>query len=281
MNAARRSPRADRLPLRPHPAHRERGDGCGLRGRARAYRRAARAQGAPRSVGAVDRDAGALQARGARLGAHQERARRPRHRRRRRARARRRAVPGDGAARGSRPRAPHRRSRPSRADRRRLAAPGGRRASTERTGWGSSTATSSPRTCSSAGARSGTPIVKVLDFGIIKIAEERTAASQAGGGSWGRRSTWRPSSSRRRARSRRAADRYALGLVAYRLLTGEHVLPGRGDVGARPDPAPAAPSAFGARDEPWTGLRRLVPQGVPSRPREAVPVGGGADRGDG
>ena len=164
----RRSERNQLIAASPFPAliaaryradspHRHRRDGRGLRSRAHLDGRAPRAQGA-----AVERERARpkrsrASARGARLGAHQERARRARDRRRRRARARRRALPGHGAARGERPRA----GGGDRAARRpatvvdylRQVA----RAIDKAHASASSTAISSPRTSSSPRARTARP----------------------------------------------------------------------------------------------------------------------------
>jgi serine/threonine protein kinase len=65
----------------------------------------------------------------------------------------------------------------------------------------------------------GESIVKVLDFGIIKIAEERTAASQEGR-ILGTPQYMAPEQLAADMEITSAVDRYALGLVAYRLLAG-------------------------------------------------------------
>ena len=66
----------------------------------------------------------------------------------------------------------------------------------------------------------GTPIVKVLDFGIVKMTEEGTGATGSGQ-ILGTPQYMAPEQVSTGARITPATDRYALGLVAYRLLTGE------------------------------------------------------------
>ncbi len=66
----------------------------------------------------------------------------------------------------------------------------------------------------------GTPIVKVLDFGIVKMTEEGTGATGSGQ-ILGTPQYMAPEQVTTGARITPATDRYALGLVAYRLLTGE------------------------------------------------------------
>jgi serine/threonine-protein kinase len=69
----------------------------------------------------------------------------------------------------------------------------------------------------------GTPIVKVLDFGIVKMAEDGTGGtgSTASGQILGTPQYMAPEQASSSARITPATDRYALGLVAYRLLCGE------------------------------------------------------------
>ena len=66
----------------------------------------------------------------------------------------------------------------------------------------------------------GTPIVKVLDFGIVKMTEDGTGATGSGQ-ILGTPKYMAPEQVSSTTRITPAADRYALGLVAYRLLTGE------------------------------------------------------------
>jgi eukaryotic-like serine/threonine-protein kinase len=73
----------------------------------------------------------------------------------------------------------------------------------------------------------GTPIVKVLDFGIVKMTEDGTGATGSGQ-ILGTPQYMAPEQVSSTARITPATDRYALGLVAYRLLTGESYY--RGDV---------------------------------------------------
>jgi len=64
------------------------------------------------------------------------------------------------------------------------------------------------------------PIVKVLDFGIVKMPEDATGATGSGQ-VLGTPRYMAPEQVTAGARVTPAADRFALGLVAYRLLTGE------------------------------------------------------------
>ena len=73
----------------------------------------------------------------------------------------------------------------------------------------------------------GTPIVKVLDFGIVKMTEDGTGATGSGQ-ILGTPQYMAPEQVSATAQITPATDRYALGLVAYRLLTGESYY--RGDV---------------------------------------------------
>ena len=76
----------------------------------------------------------------------------------------------------------------------------------------------------------GTRIVKVLDFGIVKMTEDGTDGSGATGSGQilGTPQYMAPEQVSSSARITPAIDRYALGLVAYRLLSGESYY--RGDV---------------------------------------------------
>ena len=206
-------------------------------------------EGAAVQRGLVRRGARAVQARSASVGPDQERARGPRDGRGRRSRARRRALPGDGAPRrgGSRTGGG---LRPSRARH------GGRMAATGRAnarqgprGWASCTATSSPRICSWPGPRTRAPIVKILDFGIVKMTEE-SAGGTGSGQILGTPKYMAPEQASAKGRVTSAADRYSLGLVAYRLLTGESYYSGDALNILAADPprsaraAVAAPSRF-------------------------------------
>jgi len=73
----------------------------------------------------------------------------------------------------------------------------------------------------------GTPIVKVLDFGIVKMTVDGTDATGSGQ-ILGTPKYMAPEQVSSTTRVTPAADRYALGLVAYRLLSGESYY--RGDV---------------------------------------------------
>lgn len=64
------------------------------------------------------------------------------------------------------------------------------------------------------------PIVKILDFGIAKMAEEDSAATVSGQ-VLGTPKYMAPEQADRHPRVTPATDRYALGLIAYRLLAGE------------------------------------------------------------
>jgi serine/threonine-protein kinase len=73
----------------------------------------------------------------------------------------------------------------------------------------------------------GTPIVKILDFGIVKMTEDGPGATGSGQ-ILGTPQYMAPEQLSAGAQITPAVDRYALGLVAYRLLTGESYY--RGDV---------------------------------------------------
>lgn len=64
------------------------------------------------------------------------------------------------------------------------------------------------------------PVVKILDFGIAKMAEEDSAATVSGQ-VLGTPKYMAPEQAERHPRVTPATDRYALGLIAYRLLAGE------------------------------------------------------------
>jgi serine/threonine-protein kinase len=64
------------------------------------------------------------------------------------------------------------------------------------------------------------PMVKILDFGIAKMAEEGSAATVSGQ-VLGTPRYMAPEQAARHPRVTPATDRYALGLIAYRLLVGE------------------------------------------------------------
>ena len=70
------------------------------------------------------------------------------------------------------------------------------------------------------------PIIKVLDFGIVKLAEEGTGATGSGQ-IIGTPRYMAPEQASSSGRVTPATDRFALGLVAYRLLAGESYF--RGD----------------------------------------------------
>jgi Protein kinase domain len=66
----------------------------------------------------------------------------------------------------------------------------------------------------------GPPLVKVLDFGIVKLLEEGTGATVSGQ-ILGTPKYMAPEQASTTMRVTPATDRYALGLIAYRLLTGQ------------------------------------------------------------
>lgn len=64
------------------------------------------------------------------------------------------------------------------------------------------------------------PIVKILDFGVVKMTEE-SAGGTGSGQILGTPKYMSPEQASAKGRVTPAADRFSLGLVAYRLLTGE------------------------------------------------------------
>jgi serine/threonine protein kinase len=71
-----------------------------------------------------------------------------------------------------------------------------------------------------ARSESRAPIVKILDFGIVKMTEE-SAGGTGSGQLLGTPKYMSPEQASAKGRVTPAADRYSLGLVAYRLLIGE------------------------------------------------------------
>jgi serine/threonine-protein kinase len=96
------------------------------------------------------------------------------------------------------------------------------------------------------------PIVKILDFGIAKMATETTGQSTATGQILGTPRYMAPEQAVGAKEVSAAADRFALGLIAYRLLSGRHYF----------------------TSDNWVALLREVAQGPTSRPSEL-----GCDRG--
>jgi serine/threonine-protein kinase len=96
------------------------------------------------------------------------------------------------------------------------------------------------------------PIVKVLDFGIAKMATEATGHSTATGQILGTPRYMAPEQAVGAKEVTAAADRFAMGLIAFRLLSGRHYFTG----------------------ENWVALLREVSRGPKSRPSEI-----GCDRG--
>jgi eukaryotic-like serine/threonine-protein kinase len=88
------------------------------------------------------------------------------------------------------------------------------------------------------------PVVKILDFGIAKMTEEGSAATVSGQ-VLGTPKYMAPEQAARHPRVTPATDRYAIGLIAYRLLVGESYY--RGNVmsilAELVHGAPSAPSA--------------------------------------
>ena len=130
------------------------------------------------------------------------------------------------------------------------------RRSPRRTATASSTATSSRRTSSSPSAPNGTPLVKVLDFGISKVDSGHGRQPHAGRPRpWARRSTCRRSRCSRRAGVDHRTDIYALGISLYELLAGKQpfyadTLP------------PLCAEIFTGTPTPIRTLRADVPEGL-------------------
>jgi serine/threonine protein kinase len=96
------------------------------------------------------------------------------------------------------------------------------------------------------------PIVKILDFGIAKMAAEGVGAATATGQILGTPRYMAPEQTVSAKEISAAADRFALGLITFRLLSGRHYFVG----------------------EHWMGLLREVARGPASRPSTM-----GCDRG--
>ena len=102
----------------------------------------------------------------------------------------------------------------------------------------------------------GSSIVKVLDFGMVKMVEEGSGAT-ASGQILGTPKYMAPEQASANARVTPATDRYSMGLIAYRLLTGHSYY--RGDVmsilgqllnGPLQPPSERSPG-FGSRLDAW------------------------------
>jgi serine/threonine protein kinase len=96
------------------------------------------------------------------------------------------------------------------------------------------------------------PIVKILDFGVAKMAGETDGGSTATGQILGTPRYMAPEQAAGAKQVSAAADRFALGLIAFRLLGGRHYFDG----------------------DNWAALLRDVAHGPASRPSEM-----GCDRG--
>jgi serine/threonine protein kinase len=96
------------------------------------------------------------------------------------------------------------------------------------------------------------PIVKILDFGIAKMASEADGGSTATGQILGTPRYMAPEQATGAKQVSAAADRFALGLIAFRLLGGHHYFEG----------------------DNWAALLREVARGPALRPSEM-----GCDRG--
>jgi hypothetical protein len=90
------------------------------------------------------------------------------------------------------------------------------------------------------------PIVKVLDFGIAKVSSEGAGGSTATGQILGTPRYMAPEQAIGAKEVTAAADRFAMGLIAFRLLCGRHYFSG----------------------ENWVGLLRDVARGPTTRPSE-------------
>ena len=96
------------------------------------------------------------------------------------------------------------------------------------------------------------PIVKILDFGVAKLTTEGDDGSTITGQILGTPRYMAPEQAAGARRISAAADRFALGLIAFRLLSGRHYFEG----------------------DNWVALLQAVPRGPTSRPSEM-----GCDRG--
>jgi serine/threonine-protein kinase len=88
------------------------------------------------------------------------------------------------------------------------------------------------------------PIVKILDFGVAKIASEADGQATATGQILGTPRYMAPEQAVDAKQISSAADRFALGLIAFRLLCGRHYFTG----------------------DNWVGLLREVGRGPQERP---------------
>ena len=117
----------------------------------------------------------------------------------------------------------------------------------------------------------GSPLIKILDFGIAKIAAESTGTTQTGQ-FWGRRSTCLPSKPGViPIRFGPSSDLYALGLITFKLLTGAPYWKANsvaGIIGRDSLRADAPPGRHGLHVR--AGVRRVVSQSLPSRVEPAL-----------
>jgi serine/threonine-protein kinase len=93
------------------------------------------------------------------------------------------------------------------------------------------------------------PIVKILDFGVAKIASETEGQATATGQILGTPRYMAPEQAVDAKQISSAADRFALGLIAFRLLCGRHYFTGDNWVRLLPEVAKAPqarPSAMGS-----------------------------------
>jgi serine/threonine protein kinase len=93
------------------------------------------------------------------------------------------------------------------------------------------------------------PIIKILDFGVAKVAAERAGNATVTGQILGTPRYMAPEQAAGAKEISAAADRFALGLIAFRLLCGRHYFSGDNWVGLLREVARGPrqrPSAFGS-----------------------------------